>query len=114
VLFFQYYRIVRNVPRIKLTYAIIMAVIVLWCISQILVAAFTCIPLAGLWDPTIKAVCNPIGPDAQFYMGSIGNIITDVVILVLPIPIVWNLNLRKAQKTVLYVVFGVGFLSVFR
>jgi hypothetical protein len=110
VFFFQYYRIVRNIARLKIIYSTIMSLIVLWCISQILVAAFTCIPISGLWDPTVKAVCDPLGRDSQFYMASVGNIVTDVIILLLPIPVVWKLQLRKPQKVVLYVVFGLGFL----
>lgn len=87
-----------------------MTSIALWCISQILVTVFTCIPIEGLWDTTVNAVCNPIGPDAQFYMASVGNIVTDIIILLLPIPVVWKLKLRKPQKVVLLVVFGIGFL----
>lgn len=87
-----------------------MTLIVLWCISQILVSAFTCIPIEGLWDPTVSAVCNAIGPDPQFYMASVGNIVTDFIILLLPLPVVWKLKLRRPQKVVLFVVFGVGFL----
>ncbi|KAH6656129.1 hypothetical protein BKA67DRAFT_658011 [Truncatella angustata] len=111
--FFQYYRIVRNVPRLKLIYTVIMSLVVIWCAAQILVSAFTCIPIAALWDPSVTGVCNPIGPDAQFYMASIGNIVTDVVILILPIPVVWRLSLRRPQKMVLFVVFGLGFFTCF-
>ena len=43
-------------------------------------------------------------------MNSIGNIVSDFIILLLPIPVVWRLQLRLKQKFAVMGIFGLGFL----
>lgn len=108
--FFQYYRIVQQIRTLKIIYAIIMVLVTIWSVSQIFVTAFTCVPIQGLWDMSIPATCDSLGPSAQQYLNSGGNIVTDVIILVLPLPVVWRLKLPRNQKLVLVGVFSLGFL----
>lgn len=107
--FFQYYRLVRQVSSLRRTYIGVMTVVVLWSVSQLIVLCTTCIPITGLWDPSVTATCS-ISPDVQMWMNSIGNIVTDVVVLILPIPVVWRLQLRKSQRLILTSIFCLGFL----
>jgi hypothetical protein len=108
--FFQYYRIIRSIRRLRIIYGVIMTLIVLWTVGQIFIAIFTCVPVSGLWDKSIKSQCNPLGPVVQIWMNSLGNIVTDVIILVLPLPVVWRLKMPKSQKWALVSLFGLGFL----
>jgi hypothetical protein len=108
--FFQYYRIVQQIRKLKIIFSVIMVLVTIWSVSQIFITAFTCVPIQGLWDMSIPAVCNSLGPAAQQYLSSGGNIVTDVIVLVLPLPVVWSLKLPKNQRMVLVGVFSLGFL----
>lgn len=82
-----------------------------------------CQPIAFLWNPTI-----PGGHciDVQQFLKwmTFPNILTDIVILVLPVKIAWSLDLPKPQKVALTITFSAGlvgaiaamlrFLSFFR
>ncbi|KAI8215591.1 Satratoxin biosynthesis SC1 cluster protein 4 [Colletotrichum sp. SAR11_239] len=58
---FQYYRIMA-VPKMRRIYAVAIVVVGAWAVSQLLIATFTCIPVEGFWDKTIKAYCIPNQP----------------------------------------------------
>ena len=59
--------------------------------------AFQCAPVAYLWDKAIPGgTCIDFIAFARFT--SIFNIVTDILILALPIPIVWQLHLERSKK----------------
>lgn len=103
----QYYRVftVRYMRRILLA---ALAIIGCWCLSQLLVVIFTCQPIAGFWDRSIPSTCIPNLP--FWYINAAGNIVTDVAIFVLPLPVIRGLKLARAQKLVLVGIFSLGFL----
>ncbi|KAI4717159.1 hypothetical protein E4T48_06623 [Aureobasidium sp. EXF-10727] len=71
---------------------------------------FACVPVRANWDMTI-APTRCINKQA-FYIGNgVMNIVTDLMILCLPIPIVWRLTLELKQKIVLSFVFTLGSIS---
>ncbi|KAH8671660.1 hypothetical protein BX600DRAFT_434758 [Xylariales sp. PMI_506] len=109
--FFQYFHIVRQNKRLRLIYAGIMSVVVIWTTGQILFVILSCNPISVIWNPTEPATCTPLSLQQQIWMASIGNVITDVVILVLPIPVVWALKLSMAQKWALVGLFSLGFFT---
>jgi hypothetical protein len=91
-----------------------MIFITLWMVSQLIIIGLVCIPIDAFWDITIPGKCLPMGTKAQMLMASVGNIITDVIILLLPVPVVLRLKLRKQQKVALLGIFSLGFLYVSR
>ena len=72
-----------------------------------LTAMFQCIPLRYVWDKTISdGRCIDV---LAFYRWiSLPNIITDAVMLVLPIPMVWKLNASTGKKFGLTILFLTG------
>ncbi|KAL8770166.1 MAG: hypothetical protein Q9209_004008 [Squamulea sp. 1 TL-2023] len=59
--------------------------------------AFQCTPVAYLWDRTIPGGhCINFTALARFT--NIANMVTDILILIMPIPIVWNLHLDRSKK----------------
>ena len=61
---------------------------------------FTCIPIEAQWDLTItKKTC--IQTRSIWIAGSVVNVITDVALLILPLPYVYKLNAPVAQKIAL-------------
>ncbi|KAJ5101914.1 hypothetical protein NUU61_004136 [Penicillium alfredii] len=86
------------------------SIVILWAFGGILVGCFTCIPTEKSWHPEIPGGCMDLG---KFYYGlQIPNIVTDALILFMPIHVVWGLPISKAQKVGLSGIFVVGFLTL--
>ena len=103
----QYYRAFAiNKMRTVLLVAIVF--VSAWSISQIFLNIFICTPIAAFWDRAIEGKCIPSNP--TWYITAAANIATDIMIIVLPFPVVIKLNLARRQRFVLLGVFCVGFL----
>ncbi|KAL5604355.1 hypothetical protein BROUX41_002327 [Berkeleyomyces rouxiae] len=105
----QYYRVLA-VQEMWKWYIAAMVIVGLWATSQLLVSIMLCIPIRGFWDASVKASCIPTYP--QVYINASGNVITDVMILILPLPAIWRLNVPSGQKRALLCIFSLGFLTV--
>ena len=77
-----------------------------------LVAIFPCRPTQAFYDVTVAGTCID---DVQFYWATaILNVFTDIVILVLPIPMLWKINANLGKKLGISVLFIAGGLWVVR
>lgn len=100
----QYYRLVGEVPKYRLFCRVIMGFTTAWCIVSIFLMVFQCMPIPAFWDKSILSQpgtsCHPeiYGPVA-----AIGNIVTDFILLLIPVPVIVHLNLQPGQK---WLVFG--------
>ena len=90
---------------------ITMVLVIAWALSVILCGFLLCTPFAFNWDQTIPG--GSCGKQVLSYIltGAL-NIITDVMVLSLPIPMVWKLQTPRANKIALTVIFGLGFLYI--
>ncbi|KAH6650542.1 hypothetical protein F5144DRAFT_588997 [Chaetomium tenue] len=106
----QYHRIFGD-GSLRTSIAIIigLVVIAMWSISQLLVVIFTCTPVPKFWHHEIPGTCIPSLP--FWYINAAGNIVTDIIIFVLPLPALCRLNLRRGQKFALLGVFSLGFFT---
>jgi len=91
---------------------LVMAVAVCWFVSVFLEQMLLCRPLAFNWNPSIEGGRCANRPAAYLAAGII-NLLTDLMVLCLPVPMVWKLQLSKRKKLALSSVFGVGFTYVF-
>jgi hypothetical protein len=86
-----------------------MVIIIGYSFSTIFALIFPCKPIAKAWDVTItEGSC--INRGAVYIMQAVTNIVTDIVLLLLPIPIVWKLQMPVVQKIGLVLIFVVGSL----
>ncbi|KAL8660248.1 MAG: hypothetical protein Q9202_006740 [Teloschistes flavicans] len=70
-------------------------------------AAFQCTPVKFLWDFTVPGGhCINFSAFARFT--GVMNVVTDVLILSLPIPIVWSLHLERSKKIGVCALFLLG------
>ena len=84
--------------------------VIAWGIAVILVSIFQCNPVRGAWDLTVPATCITL---PKFYLANaVPNIAMDVIILALPIPNVWTLQMSIRQKYVVSGLFLLGGLYV--
>ncbi|MCJ1466281.1 hypothetical protein MMC07_004900 [Pseudocyphellaria aurata] len=89
---------------------VLMGVLIAQTISIVVAAFAACRPFAANWDPTMPgAIC--IDKEPLFIWSSFPNIVTDIIMLVLPIRIVWNLHISQRLKVGLTLTFMVGSLG---
>jgi hypothetical protein len=88
-----------------------MGVIVAWAIATILAGCLICRPFAYNWDKTIPGgYCG--NQVTSFTITGIINVVTDVVVLVLPMPNLSKLQMATYKKVTLIAVFGLGAVYV--
>ncbi|KAJ5291074.1 hypothetical protein N7478_000325 [Penicillium angulare] len=88
---------------------IMASVVILWTVSILVANTLSCIPIKKSWDMSIDGSCIDM---ASFYYGmQIPNIVSDLIILVMPIKVVVGLPIAKTQKLLLSCVFLVGGLT---
>jgi len=96
------------VRKMVLACRIVGVFIVLWNTGGILGALLMCRPFALNWDKTLQGTC---GDNRLFYMwlGAI-NVVAEAVILLLPVPFLYQLQLKMAKKMVVIALFGIGWM----
>ncbi|KAK3330040.1 hypothetical protein B0H66DRAFT_542599 [Apodospora peruviana] len=104
----QYYRVL-GTKRMKNIILMALVFILMWSISQLLVVIFTCVPVQRFWLPETPGTCVSTLP--FWYANAAGNIVTDAMIFILPLPALGGLKLRKPQKVMLIGVFCLGFFT---
>ncbi|KAM0077231.1 hypothetical protein ACKRZS_010695 [Fusarium odoratissimum] len=100
-----------SVSNMRWLYLGALGFITLWGIFQGIGVFFFCTPLQSFWDPRIKGHCIPSQPTMWFISGIV-HIVTDFAIIVMPLPIVWKLQLPRSQKIYLTGIFGLGSLTL--
>ena len=81
-------------------------VISVYTLVQIVGVIVHCIPITALGDPTVPAHC--IDLVVVILVCSAFNIATDVAILVIPMPELWNLSITRRQKLQIAFLFLLG------
>lgn len=83
---------------------------VLLYVSSIISSAITCLPHESIWQPWVKGKC--IDRKALGVFTAIFNVIMDLLILLLPQRIIWNLRMSMTRKIGISLVFSVGILAI--
>ncbi|CAP70172.1 uncharacterized protein PODANS_3_2710 [Podospora anserina S mat+] len=105
-----YVRIFSHVRAFKLTAMGLIYFILLYMTSSSIVGICQCIPIASAWDLDIHGKC--LNLYIIWNMNAIVSLVTDLIILVLPFPLVIRLNIPLSQKLALMPVFGLGVFIV--
>ncbi|GAB7357543.1 hypothetical protein MBLNU459_g0060t1 [Dothideomycetes sp. NU459] len=102
----QYFRVFvgQNIRRGTI---ILMAITVIYGIWSVCSTAFSCAPISYFWDKDIPGG-RCLNLNAIWFSNASLNIVTDVAIFVLPIPVLSELHLPKRQKWGLMGVFALG------
>lgn len=89
---------------------IMFGVVSLWIVGVFIAGGLICIPASKFWYQSMEGTClNPY----HFYYGmQIPNILTDLILLIMPMHVVWSLHIPRTQKLLLCGVFLVGGLYV--
>lgn len=87
-----------------------MTIVWMWAVSVILETFLLCRPLAYNWDTSIAGTCG--NRNATYVVAGTLNLVTDLMVMALPVPHIWKLQLSFSKKIALSGVFSVGLLWV--
>ncbi|KAI1858057.1 uncharacterized protein JN550_012879 [Neoarthrinium moseri] len=88
---------------------VVLVINLLYYASAIVAVNLTCIPIQATWDFTVKGKC--FNGKALASSGVSVNLVSDVIILVLPQKTIWNLNMPRRKKIGVSIVFAVGLFA---
>ncbi|KXJ87860.1 hypothetical protein Micbo1qcDRAFT_123999, partial [Microdochium bolleyi] len=72
-----------------------------------------CNPLPGFWDKSIKAECIPQNIHKGFALfNTASNMLTDVAFATLPVPVIWQLQMKKKLRVYLIIILSLGYFAV--
>ncbi|WZH50042.1 Integral membrane protein [Fusarium acuminatum] len=100
-----------SISNMRWAYLGVIIFISLWSLVQIIMICLLCVPLDALWDMSVKGKCIPHQTN-MWYVNGVMHIVLDFAIIIMPLPIVWNLNLPRSQKWLLSGIFGLGIFTV--
>lgn len=102
-----YARLFRSDFRFKITLWAIGSVVTAWWVVASIVPWIFCHPIHKDVDPLMKGKCDSsIG---WFTASAFVNAFLDLVVLVLPMPIIWKLHLKTARKVSVTLAFLLGY-----
>ena len=81
---------------------------VIWCLAFFTKSIWNCVPIRGFWDTSVHARCLNFTSSTIAY--AVVNIFTDIVVLALPGPVIWRLQLSTPRKVALTLIFMLGSL----
>ena len=87
------------------------AFVIAWGIGITVTLALVCRPIEAFWDVTVKGNCLELVTFT--YFTNISNLITDIWIFLMPIPVIWHLQLQTKKKLMLSVIFSIGLAYAF-
>lgn len=85
------------------------AAFALYALVYAMVSIFSCRPISASWDLALVAAGATCINKASFFLAaSVANIVMDVIILLMPIPIIIPLQIPRRQKASLLLLFATG------
>jgi hypothetical protein len=94
----------QNMYRISIF--VLLTLVGLFCLSTTIAGVFQCVPVAKAWHKSMDGHCYNLVE--AWYTNAVFSIVTDFVILMLPMHMVYKLHRDKREKVLLYFIFGIG------
>jgi hypothetical protein len=82
--------------------------VVLHALAFLLVVIFQCVPISAICNPSIPGRC--VNSTALIFAGSGFSIAEDLIIIVLPIPVLKSLQMKLKKKIIIGFMFFIGSL----
>ena len=102
-----YCRVFQTVRVYRVSFWIVGAILLGWGITFNFLAIFTCVPVNKSWKPNIPGHC--LNTHHTFLGATISNVLADFILLVLPMPMLWQLHIDTPRKFGLAGVFAAGY-----
>ncbi|KAG4418995.1 hypothetical protein IFR04_007856 [Cadophora malorum] len=89
----------------------LLTVVALFAVATTIAGVFQCIPVDKAWNKKKPGHCYNLVE--AWYTNAVFSIVTDFLILMLPMHMVYKLQRDRREKFLLYAVFGLGFFVTF-
>ena len=76
--------------------------------SVLLETFLLCHPVAYNWDNSIDNTCND--PSLAYLLAAITNLLIDVIIVFLPLPLLWRLQMQTSKKAAITAMLSLGLM----
>ncbi|KAJ2891353.1 hypothetical protein MKZ38_000557 [Zalerion maritima] len=103
---FLYKRIFGGVKWFRLACWLVICCVAVYCVASVVATIFQCTPVSRAFNKSIEGTC--INSGTFWYANAAFSISSDLVILILPMPLVWKLQIQRIQKIALVIVFALG------
>ena len=102
------YRRIFVAPKLHLVTIPVICMVIFLCFGCLFPTIFQCQPMAVAWNPTFAGTC--LNLPQLFRAGTIANLLMDVIILCLPLPVLQSLKLAWRDRLMVFGVFLIGSL----
>lgn len=103
-----YRRIFSGYPRSPFDIAVIIlgVLLVLYYVATVIAKIWECIPVARAWDQSIPGHC--IDVLMLVNVDGIFNLVTDFIMVIMPLRVVWSLSMKVTKKAYVVLAFTFG------
>lgn len=109
-LVFMYLRIFSAYQPFRLASYVMLGFIALPSLIIILVTVLSCRPISYFWNRDLQGHCLDV--TALAYTNSAFAVVQDILLIVLPVFMLWNLNMNRRKKWLIALMFAVGSLGL--
>lgn len=104
------YQTLMPIPRMKLAVRVVGGFVITYNVCGFIAGLVICQPYSKNydWAGVIVGKCGDVKTYYEWL--SAINVISDVIVLLLPLPFVYNLQMQLRKKIVLFLMFSVGFM----
>jgi hypothetical protein len=95
-----------NIRRVM--YLLAGLILAVWIVN-VFTTIFQCSPIEGAWNFELQPKC--ISVMKVYYFSTAFSILTDVLLVILPLPLFWKLKLPIREKWIITVLFGLGLFA---
>lgn len=103
-----FYARIFSISKFKYALWVVHAMNVGWLVGILISVTFMCNPIQKAWDVFLPGTCLNTG---RLWLGSgLVSLIIDVIILVMPLPMLWKLKMKTIRRIQISGVFICGYL----
>ncbi|KAH8645955.1 hypothetical protein BGZ60DRAFT_535786 [Tricladium varicosporioides] len=95
--------------KFRITVYILGIIVLSWWAACTLAGIFLCMPIEKSWNPAVRGACGNF--QALVLIGPLPWVLTDFAILIAPLPVIKQLQIRNKVKIGLYAMFSFGILT---
>lgn len=103
-----FYRRIFSAPAFRIPVWVVGSLVTAWGTAFFFANLFQCTPISGVWELTAQRRCVNSKHLVNAYQGL--NLMTDVMILIMPWPMIWGLQLQTRRKAQVGGIFLLGAL----
>ena len=106
-----YIYLFRSTKSFRITCYVVHAINFGFFAGTVVAACLICRPIAFNWDPTIPGGSCGDQKALDMFIG-VFNLLMDITVVTLPMPVLWGLQMSTQKKVVLTGIFGMGIVYV--